>query len=230
MTITIRGTPARRRLRIALGVSGRIGSSSTSAPAGRPSTATKTIVAPSSDARRRASRAHGKPPPCRSRMPPCRRRPAASDPAGDARAGYLGRPRRAGEHEPSLVGGADDRARQHMRRRLLQGRGHPQDLVRGPAGAASTSARCGRPAVSVPVLSNRTTRARARVSSAPPPFTMIPRRAARQMPATIAIGAASSSGHGVATTRTATARGRDRRRRARPRRATPRASGTNRTA
>ena len=71
---------------------------------------------------------------------------------------------------------------------------------------ASTVARCGRPAVRVPVLSNRRTRARASDSSGPPPLTMMPRRADREMPATMAIGAARSRGHGVATTSTARAR------------------------
>ena len=48
--------------------------------------------------------------------------------------------------------------------------------------------------------------ARASVSSAPPPLTMIPRLAAREMPATIAIGTARINGHGVATTSTDSAR------------------------
>ena len=43
-------------------------------------------------------------------------------------------------------------------------------------------------------------------SSAAPPFTTTPRRAARERPETIATGAARMSGHGVATTSTATAR------------------------
>ena len=60
--------------------------------------------------------------------------------------------------------------------------------------------------MSVPVLSNSSTFPWASVSSAPPPFTMIPRRAAREMPATTAMGTARISGHGVATTRTASAR------------------------
>ncbi len=47
---------------------------------------------------------------------------------------------------------------------------------------------------------------RASVSRTPPPFTMIPRFAEREIPATIAIGTASRSGHGVATTRTESAR------------------------
>ena len=58
----------------------------------------------------------------------------------------------------------------------------------------------------MPVLSNSSTVACATVSRAPPPLTMMPRLAAREMPATIAIGTAMISGHGVATTRTASAR------------------------
>ena len=54
----------------------------------------------------------------------------------------------------------------------------------------------------MPVLSNSSTFPCASVSSAPPPFTMIPRRAAREIPATTAMGTARISGHGVATTST----------------------------
>ena len=60
--------------------------------------------------------------------------------------------------------------------------------------------------MTVPVLSRISVFPLARVSRAPPPLTMIPLRAAREIPATIAIGAARISGHGVATTRTARAR------------------------
>ncbi len=49
-------------------------------------------------------------------------------------------------------------------------------------------------------------RARPRRSSAPPSRTTTPSRDARDRPETIATGAASSSGQGVATTSTATAR------------------------
>ena len=45
------------------------------------------------------------------------------------------------------------------------------------------------------------------VHRAPPPLTTTPIRVARDRPDMIAIGAASSSGHGVATTSTATACG-----------------------
>ena len=55
-------------------------------------------------------------------------------------------------------------------------------------------------------MSNSRISARAIVSSAPPPFTMIPCLADREMPATIAIGTARIKGHGVATTSTDSAR------------------------
>ena len=58
------------------------------------------------------------------------------------------------------------------------------------------------PDVSVPVLSNIRVRPRASVSSEPPPFTITPRFAAREIPPTIAIGTARIKGHGVATTST----------------------------
>ena len=61
----------------------------------------------------------------------------------------------------------------------------------------------GRPSVSVPVLSSSTVFAPPSRSSAPAPLTMMPARAARERPATKAIGAARMSGHGVATTMTA---------------------------
>ena len=71
-----------------------------------------------------------------------------------------------------------------------------------PGGTAMRSTR-GRPVVRVPVLSMSSVRASASASSAAPPLTMMPRLALREMPATIAMGAASSSGQGVATTSTA---------------------------
>ena len=57
MTITTRSIPARRSVRITLGVSGRIGSSSTSAPAISPSIWIITHDDPSIALRRRTSRA-----------------------------------------------------------------------------------------------------------------------------------------------------------------------------
>ena len=73
-------------------------------------------------------------------------------------------------------------------------------------GSASIPASFGLPGVSVPVLSKITVRMRASRSSAAPPFTTMPRRAARPMPAISAMGAARISGQGVATTSTASAR------------------------
>ncbi len=60
--------------------------------------------------------------------------------------------------------------------------------------------------VRVPVLSSSTVSALPIASIAPPPLTMIPRRAARETPEMIAIGVARISGQGVATTSTAKAR------------------------
>ena len=62
------------------------------------------------------------------------------------------------------------------------------------------------PLVSVPVLSRISTRARASASSAPPPFTRMPCRAARETPAISATGTARISGQGVAMTSTARSR------------------------
>ncbi len=58
----------------------------------------------------------------------------------------------------------------------------------------------------VPVLSITSVVAWPRFSKAPPLRITTPSREARDKPETIATGAASSSGHGVATTSTATAR------------------------
>ena len=88
---------------------------------------------------------------------------------------------------------------------LVERGGQAQQLV-ALAGQGLYLGRSGVPAVRVPVLSNSSTRPAARRSSAPPLLTTIPRRAAREMPATIATGAARMSGHGVATTSTARAR------------------------
>ena len=79
----------------------------------------------------------------------------------------------------------------------------------GRPGAAATSVTAGCPAVRVPVLSSTIVWARPRFSNAPPLRTTTPRREARDSPETIATGAASSNGHGVATTSTATARSAD---------------------
>ena len=64
----------------------------------------------------------------------------------------------------------------------------------------------GRPSVRVPVLSRISVRARAIASSGRAPLMRMPKRAARDSPATSATGTARISGQGVATTSTATAR------------------------
>ena len=103
------------------------------------------------------------------------------------------------EREPTPVRPIDEGARKRMcRERVGRGR-EPQDLVVAPARPRRV------PSVSVPVLSSATTVAWPRRSSAPPPLTMIPRRAALAMPDTNAIGVARIRGHGVATTSTARA-------------------------
>ena len=75
---TIRVMPPRRSARIVCRASGRIRSSSRSAPAGVPSTATNTVSAPSSQARRRTALTHGGVPltPAQSARPSLTRRPA----------------------------------------------------------------------------------------------------------------------------------------------------------
>jgi hypothetical protein len=105
----------------------------------------------------------------------------------------------------ALGGRPDDRAGQHVLGDLVERGSQAQQLVT-VAGGACTSATSGIPTVRVPVLSNSSTRPPARRSSAPPLLTTIPRRAAREMPATIATGAARIRGQGVATTSTASAR------------------------
>ena len=154
------------------------------------------------------------------RARPGRHRPTVADPLATADArridrrpvrGCRDRPpprRRSAGPAPATVPARRGRWRGRGRaatagRATRRGRAGRSD--RRPGGTATRSSR-GRPVVNVPVLSMSRTRARPSVSRAPPPLTMTPRRALREMPATIAIGAASSSGHGVATTRTARAR------------------------
>ncbi|MNE84823.1 hypothetical protein D3C80_1817610 [compost metagenome] len=62
------------------------------------------------------------------------------------------------------------------------------------------------PLVKVPVLSRKTWRIPASASSTAPSRTRMLRRAAREMPDSTAIGTASISGQGVATTSTASTR------------------------
>ena len=141
---------------------------------------------------------------------------AVRDPRGlaERHAAVLDRPSDPGRRAPrSRPWGTRARARDDARRSRSPSRARAARPGRATPRAAaprrardrrtpSISATSGVPVVSVPVLSNSRTRPRASASSAPPPLTMMPRFAAREIPATIAIGAASSSGHGVATTST----------------------------
>ncbi len=77
---------------------------------------------------------------------------------------------------------------------------------RGSPFTLTTRSTAGTPSVSVPVLSSSTVCASPNRSMATPPFTITPALAARESPATNAIGAARISGQGVATTSTASAR------------------------
>ena len=206
VTITMRRMPLRRKARMVLAASGRMGSSSTSTPAGAPSTATNTVREPSSWARRRAALAQaGAPvtptqaalpratgwPPTRPRMP----WPGTSTTSSGstswqwwaAAASTTAWARTCGETWSS----------EPARARISSG---------GRVPAGTTAARAGRPLVRVPVLSMSRVVHLARRSSTAPPLITMPRRAARDRPETSATGAARISGQGVATTSTATAR------------------------
>ncbi len=131
VTITMRLMPARRSVRITRGVSGRIGSSITMAPATSPSTATNTQLEPSSAVRRRTSRARAGIAMPRATYPAL---PSAIEPAVhlslDAGAVLLVHVGGEDELEVALPRGADDRRRQHVRRDLVERGGQAQQLVR----------------------------------------------------------------------------------------------------
>ena len=94
-----------------------------------------------------------------------------------------------------------------MGRDLVERRAEPQYLVGFEiAERGEVSATSGVPMVSVPVLSNGRTRPRASASSAPPPLTMIPRLAAREIRRRSRSARPAEHGHGVATTNTESAR------------------------
>ncbi len=203
VTMITRSMPAARSARIARGVSGRIGSSITSAPASRPSTATNAHDEPSTDVRRRIARAGAgswAPNAVHSDVPIRTDRPSTvpaipepgSSTTSDGNDRSKPRPRAA-----RTIDAASTCGETWSREAASRSTSSPDN-----APNASTSLMVGTPPVSVPVLSNSRTRARLRTSSAAPPLKITPRRAAREIPATMAIGAARISGHGVATTRT----------------------------
>ena len=127
-------------------------------------------------------------------------------PRGRSRA-PRGRPSGARGRDRATAGRADEGARERVGRHLVERGREAQDVGVGRgAGGDDDGVSSGRPWVRVPVLSKSTTSPAARVSRAAPPLTTTPIREARDRPDMIATGAASSSGHGVATTSTATAR------------------------
>ncbi len=204
---TIRVMPPRRSALIVCRASGRIRSSSSSAPAGWPSTATNTVRAPSSQARLRTALTHGGLP--RHRGPPGPAEPdrparpfprcpgravsvtSRAGPAGSRVRPPRGRPRAARTCPEAWS--SERREGQDLVVRQAA-RGHDS----GHGGLAGWSASRSCPAARCVHWARR--------SSTPPFFTTTPRRAAADRPETSATGAARISGHGVATTRTATAR------------------------
>ena len=188
-------------------MSGRIGSSITKAPATSPSTPTNTHEEPSSIVRRRTSRARGgsdAPPATYEACPSTIRCPSTSPltPAPYRSSTSCGNESSLPRSRAARTIAVASTCGETWSSEAASRSSSSGDTVAN----ASTSATCGTPEVSVPVLSNSRIVDRATVSSAPPPLTMIPRLAAREMPATIAIGTARINGHGVATTSTDSAR------------------------
>ena len=172
--------PARRSDRITRGESGRIGSSMTSAPTTSPSTATNTHEEPSRLVRRRMSLARcGRGCALGHEAPLAERHVMLAHAALDARAVLLLR----------IDGERQRRGSRSRAARTIAVASTCGDTWSSEAASRSTSspskrpntsmsAISGTPEVSVPVLSNSSTLPRAIVSSAPPPLTMMPRRAA----------------------------------------------------
>ena len=195
----------RAACRIARGVSARSSSASSSAPIGRPSTATNTISAERHEARRIA-----------------RTRPFVRLPVGKHEVARAGADRHArddsvqaaAERSPAHSPGsrAAARARPPPRRWRRPGHGaRPVPATRrarstsstfSPARPRRTSAGHHRRSAFRSCRTARCARAPA-PRAAPPPLTRMPRRAAWATPAMKATGAARISGHGVAATSTA---------------------------
>ena len=189
---------------------GRIGSSSSSTPAGASSMLTNTVSEPSSSARRRARRAHGggrcRPPTTQEALPRRTRRPSTVPPC------------RTRALVDLICGAVSGQVRAPGRRSRWRRPAHARILWSSEAARRATP-RPARIAVGGdhvgqgrPTLGQRSglveqhRPAGGEAFQRRPPLTTTPRRAARDNPDMIATGAASSSGHGVATTSTATAR------------------------
>ncbi len=194
---------------------GRSGSSRTSAPRDRAVDADEDDRraldgGPPSDVARPARQAR-RPPAQKSAVPTADRagpRPCPTTPAPGVSTTSVG----IASVEAALARGVDDRAREDVRRRPARADAASRSSDRRPRSTGRARDRSDLDAEPRPAggeragLVEQQRRApAASVSSGPPPLTMMPRRAAREMPATIAIGAARSSGQGVATTRTASA-------------------------
>ena len=130
VTMTMRATPASRSSRIARGVSERSSSASSSAPIGRPSTATKTMSADRHEARRIARDAHSltrAPAKIMSREPAATCRPSimpcSPEPMDSRTCSGTLRPKAA--RGPGL----DDGVGEHVMRRLLERGAEHQHLV-----------------------------------------------------------------------------------------------------
>ena len=225
--MTSRVIPAARSLRSVRGASARSGSSNDTTPTGSPSTVTQASTAPSSAARDAAAAAQPPASVGHARLPTVTRRPStvALTPVPAASSTSVGTLR----FSPRATASATiARARTCGENCSAEAASRSTCRAVQP-GATATSVPRGRPDVTVPVLSSTSVVTLPRLSSAAPPRTTTPNRDARDNPATIATGAASSSGHGVATTNTATARCADPlASHATP--ATPSASGTNQAA
>ena len=114
---------------------------------------------------------------------------------------------RQAKRAPSLPCGSDDGVGEDVRQHLIQGGSHSDQFVgvdrtKHLDVCDSGHTHCERAGL----VEQHVIRPRPSASSAPPPLTMIPIRAARETPATIATGTARIRGHGVATTSTESAR------------------------
>ena len=115
VTMTTRWMPARRRLRMVRAASGRIGSISSNAPAGTPSTPTNTHTAPSSRLRCRAVVTHGTSPctPTQLALPTATSRPPTVPRMPEPARSSV--PVGRSSVEPAVASGADEGGRQDVR-------------------------------------------------------------------------------------------------------------------
>ena len=195
--------PAARSRRSVRGASGRSGSASMIAPASSPSTRTQATTAPSREARDTTDAAQPASSPSRPRFPTRTRRPpttaAAPVPASSwTSVGTLSANPRNRASATIAVASTWGK--------LVGGSCQPEHVVDRPARCGDHVGSPGPPRCQGSGLIQNECGRSPEGFSGPPPRTRTPIREARDNPDTIATGAASNSGHGVATTRTATAR------------------------